>query len=167
MDLSKLSASQQLTVGAGAAMVLISFMPWLGVRGETAFSAWRSGLAAPLAVVLLVAAAVILDPSRPISGLRDSKKLTASKRDELELVIKSRALAWSVAQMPAGRDIQWADIDGNGAVEMADLQLLMERINTSPDTKNGYVTGDINLDGVIDTQDMMELVKEIQDSMDA
>lgn len=60
MDLSKLSASQQLTVGAGAAMVLISFMPWLGVRGETAFSAWRSGVTAPLAVVLLVAAAVIL-----------------------------------------------------------------------------------------------------------
>jgi hypothetical protein len=60
MDFSKLSASQQLTVGAGAAMVIISFIPWYGVRGATGLTAWRSGLTGPLAVVLLAAAAVIL-----------------------------------------------------------------------------------------------------------
>ncbi len=60
MDFSKLSASQQITVGAGAAMLLVSFMPWYGVAGATGFSAWRSGLAGPLAVAALVAAAVIL-----------------------------------------------------------------------------------------------------------
>lgn len=43
------------------------------------------------------AAAVILDPARPIEGLRDSKKLGAAKREELAECIKSRALAWSVA----------------------------------------------------------------------
>ncbi|HYD95728.1 MAG TPA: ribonuclease HII [Noviherbaspirillum sp.] len=44
------------------------------------------------------AAAVILDPARPIEGLRDSKKLTEARRNELAEQIKARALAWSVAQ---------------------------------------------------------------------
>jgi len=60
MDFSKLSASQQITVGAAAAMVLISFIPWYGVSGATAFSAWRSGIAGPLAVITIAAAGVIL-----------------------------------------------------------------------------------------------------------
>lgn len=48
------------------------------------------------------AAAVILDPSRPIRGLRDSKKLTAARRDELALEIKANALAWSIAECSEG-----------------------------------------------------------------
>jgi ribonuclease HII len=43
------------------------------------------------------AAAVILDPSRPIDGLADSKTLSEKKRDRLAGEIKSYALAWSVA----------------------------------------------------------------------
>ena len=31
----------------------------------------------------VVAAAVVLDPAKPITGLKDSKKLTAKVRDEL------------------------------------------------------------------------------------
>ncbi|MBP6701424.1 MAG: ribonuclease HII [Halioglobus sp.] len=46
----------------------------------------------------VVAAAVILDPARPIAGLRDSKKLSAARREELALLIRERALAWSVAR---------------------------------------------------------------------
>lgn len=60
MDFSKLSASQQITVGAAAAMVLISFIPWYGVSGATAFSAWKSGITGPLAVITIAAAGVIL-----------------------------------------------------------------------------------------------------------
>jgi ribonuclease HII len=45
----------------------------------------------------VVAAAVILDPLRPIEGLRDSKKLTAERREELAIVIREQALAWSIA----------------------------------------------------------------------
>ena len=44
------------------------------------------------------AAAVILDPSRPLIGLRDSKKLSEAKRDQLAPQIKQNALAWCVAQ---------------------------------------------------------------------
>ena len=55
--------------------------------------AGRGPLAGPV-----FAAAVILDPDRPILGLRDSKKLTEAKRDLLAPVIKSQALAWAIAQ---------------------------------------------------------------------
>jgi len=53
--------------------------------------AGRGPLAGPLAV-----AAVILDPSRPIPGLDDSKKLSEAKREALYPLIIERALAWCV-----------------------------------------------------------------------
>lgn len=43
------------------------------------------------------AAAVILDPARPIGGLADSKKLSEKRREALAPVIRERALAWAVA----------------------------------------------------------------------
>lgn len=45
----------------------------------------------------VVAAAVILDPQRPIPGLNDSKKLSEKKRDALAVLIRERAVAWAVA----------------------------------------------------------------------
>jgi len=45
----------------------------------------------------VVAAAVILDPQRPIAGLADSKKLSEKKRESLFVEIKEKALAYSVA----------------------------------------------------------------------
>lgn len=55
--------------------------------------AGRGPLAGPV-----VAAAVILDPVRPIVGLADSKKLSAGKREKLAVEIRARALAWCVAE---------------------------------------------------------------------
>jgi len=43
------------------------------------------------------AAAVILNPTRPILGLADSKKLSEKKRDLLSVEIKQHALAWAIA----------------------------------------------------------------------
>jgi ribonuclease HII len=43
------------------------------------------------------AAAVILDPDRPIRGLRDSKIVEAEERQELAALIKSRSMCWAVA----------------------------------------------------------------------
>ena len=43
------------------------------------------------------AAAVILDPAHPITGLADSKTLTEAKRELLATEIKAHALAWCVA----------------------------------------------------------------------
>lgn len=46
----------------------------------------------------VVTAAVILDPSKPIKGLNDSKKLSEKKRNALAVDIKERALCWSLGQ---------------------------------------------------------------------
>lgn len=42
------------------------------------------------------AAAVILDPARPIAGLNDSKKLSEKKREALAPLIRERAIAWAI-----------------------------------------------------------------------
>lgn len=55
--------------------------------------AGRGPLAGPV-----VAAAVILDPQRPIAGLADSKKLSAVRREKLAVDIREKALAWCVAE---------------------------------------------------------------------
>ncbi len=55
--------------------------------------AGRGPLAGPV-----VAAAVILDPARPIDGLNDSKKLSEKKRVALAEEIREKAVAWCVAE---------------------------------------------------------------------
>lgn len=55
--------------------------------------AGRGPLAGPV-----VAAAVILDPARPIAGLADSKKLSARRRESLAALIRGQANAWCVAE---------------------------------------------------------------------
>jgi ribonuclease HII len=55
--------------------------------------AGRGPLAGPV-----VAAAVILDPARPVAGLDDSKKLSEKRRDGLAAAIRAQALAWAVAE---------------------------------------------------------------------
>ena len=46
----------------------------------------------------VVAGAVVLDPNNPITGLKDSKKLTPAKRDFLYEQIMDKAKAWGVGQ---------------------------------------------------------------------
>ena len=54
--------------------------------------AGRGPLAGPV-----FAAAVILRDDAPIPGLDDSKKLTATRREELACEVREHALAWSIA----------------------------------------------------------------------
>jgi ribonuclease HII len=46
----------------------------------------------------VVAAAVILDPENPITGLADSKKLTEKKREQLFIEIQQKARSWCIAR---------------------------------------------------------------------
>lgn len=46
----------------------------------------------------VVAAAVILDPQKPIQGLGDSKKISEKRRDFLFEEIRANALSWCVAR---------------------------------------------------------------------
>lgn len=74
----------------------------------TAF-VWRPGLRlagvdevgrGPL-IGAVVTAAVILDPSRPIAGLADSKALSERRRQALAPLIRENALAWSLGRAEA------------------------------------------------------------------
>jgi len=53
----------------------------------------RGPLAGPV-----VAAAVVLDPRRPIAGLADSKKLTPARRQALNRAIQEQARAWALGR---------------------------------------------------------------------
>ena len=75
--------------------------------------AGRGPLAGPV-----VAAAVILDPRRPIDGLADSKKLPEQRRDELAEIIRKQALAYSVA---------WADAAEIDAINILQATFLAMR----------------------------------------
>ena len=55
--------------------------------------AGRGPLAGPV-----IAAAVILNPHKPIQGLADSKLLTEKKREKIFIDIRQHALAWAVAR---------------------------------------------------------------------
>ena len=51
----------------------------------------------------VVAAAVVLDSSYRIRGLRDSKLLAAERREVLAERIREHAIAWSIAAVDAAR----------------------------------------------------------------
>jgi ribonuclease HII len=59
--------------------------------------AGRGPLAGPV-----VAAAVILDPVRPVRGLRDSKELDGPTRSRLAAEIRLNAFAWAIGWSDAG-----------------------------------------------------------------
>jgi ribonuclease HII len=79
------------------------------------------------------AAAVILNPERPILGLADSKKLSEKKRDLLSVEIKQHALAWAIATSSV------AEIDSINILQASLLAMkraiesLQQQLNISPD----------------------------------
>jgi ribonuclease HII len=82
------------------------------------------------------AAAVILNPERPILGLADSKKLSEKKRDALSSEIKQHALAWaiassSVAEIDSINILQASLLAMKRAIEMVHAELLRQS-NTMP-----------------------------------
>ncbi len=84
----------------------------------------------------VVAAAVILDPQRPIEGLRDSKKLSESRREELAIQIRERALAWAIASASV------AEIDELNILQAS--LLAMHRAVQGLDVQPEYVLVDGN-----------------------
>ena len=75
------------------------------------------------------AAAVILDPARPIAGLRDSKLLSATRREDLAETIRTSALAWSCA---------WATVEEIDSLNILQATLLamrraVEALSVAPD----------------------------------
>jgi len=85
--------------------------------------AGRGPLAGPV-----FAACVILDPSRPIRGLADSKQLEPGRREELALRIRERALAFAVASASV------EEIDGMNILQatLTAMRRAVESLNLAP-----------------------------------
>lgn len=82
------------------------------------------------------AAAVILNPERPILGLADSKKLSEKKRDALSIEIKQHALVWaiassSVAEIDSINILQASLLAMKRAIEMVQAELQQKSNTTS------------------------------------
>jgi len=77
----------------------------------------------------VVAAAVILDPLKPVEGLADSKKLSEKKREQLAHEIKQSALSWSIASVSA------EEIDEINILQatMRAMKLAVEGLQITPD----------------------------------
>ena len=84
----------------------------------------RGCLAGPV-----VAAAVVLDPERPVRGLRDSKLLTPAARERLYADIVQRAAAWSLGAVEAG-EIDRINIHNAALLAMRDA---LARLAPPPD----------------------------------
>ncbi|WPL18023.1 Ribonuclease HII [Thiorhodovibrio winogradskyi] len=79
--------------------------------------AGRGPLAGPV-----VAAAVILNPNQPLTGLADSKTLSATQREQLDREIRANALGYAIALVSA------ADIDRENILN-ASLRAMREAVH--------------------------------------
>ncbi len=77
----------------------------------------------------VVAAAVILDPARPIEGLADSKKLSEKKRQAMDLIIRENALAWSLGRA----EVEEIDQINILQASLLAMQRAVESLPISPD----------------------------------
>jgi ribonuclease HII len=84
----------------------------------------------------VVAAAVILDPRRPIAGLRDSKKLSAARREALAAEIRRCATGWALGRASV------AEIDQLNILQAS--LLAMHRAVSALVPQPGYVLVDGN-----------------------
>lgn len=90
----------------------------------------RGPLAGPV-----VAAAVILDPGRPVVGLADSKKLSERRREHLYEEILDRALAWSLGRAEV------AEIDALNILQASLLAMQRAVIGLRPAPGHALVDG--------------------------
>jgi ribonuclease HII len=90
----------------------------------------RGPLAGPV-----VAAAVILDPARPIVGLADSKRLSERRRDALFDEIRAKALAWSLGRAEV------AEIDALNILQASLLAMQRAVLGLQPVPRAALVDG--------------------------
>jgi ribonuclease HII len=87
--------------------------PRIRLRVAGVDEAGRGPLAGPV-----FAAAVILNPERPIRGLADSKELEPEERERLALKIRERALCYAIA---------WADAEEIDSINILQATMLAMR----------------------------------------
>jgi ribonuclease HII len=101
--------------------------------------AGRGPLAGPV-----VAAAVILDPARPIWGLADSKKLSEARREALAVEIRTCTLAWGLGWADA------AEVDALNVLQATFLAMRRAVLALSMPPAHVVVDGNLcpDLDGL-------------------
>jgi ribonuclease HII len=77
----------------------------------------------------VVAAAVILPDGCRLKGLTDSKQLTEKKRNELDVEIRAKALAWAVAAV----DVETIDRINILKASLLAMRIAVEQLAVSPD----------------------------------
>lgn len=93
--------------------------------------AGRGALAGPV-----VAAAVCLDPRRPIANLDDSKKLSPRQREALAPQIRDRALSWALGSATA------LEVDCFNVLRASLLAMRRAFLGLSPAADSALVDGD-------------------------
>lgn len=86
--------------------------------------AGRGPLAGPV-----IAAAVILDPTKPITGLADSKMLSEKKREILAKTIQEQALAWALGRA----EVEEIDSINILQASLLAMQRAVEKLSIKPE----------------------------------
>jgi ribonuclease HII len=77
----------------------------------------------------VVAAAVILPMGCRLTGLNDSKQIPELKRNELDVVIRAKAIAWAIAAV----DAQTIDRINIRRASLLAMRMAVEQLATAPD----------------------------------
>jgi len=77
----------------------------------------------------VVAAAVILPFNCRLTGLTDSKQLTEKQRNEFEVLVQTKALAWAVAAV----DVETIDRINIRRASLLAMRLAVAKLTVSPD----------------------------------
>ena len=99
----------------------------------------RGPLAGPV-----VAAAVILDPNKPIEGLMDSKKISEKRREVLAEEIKENAIAWAISRV----DVDEIDRINILQASLKAMSIAVSELKQQPDyvmVDGNRVPSDINI----------------------
>jgi len=77
----------------------------------------------------VVAAAVILKPGWRLKGLTDSKQLTENQRNEFNVVIRAKAVAWAIAAV----DVETIDRINIRRASLLAMRMAVEQLAVEPD----------------------------------
>ncbi|MFA9421713.1 MAG: ribonuclease HII, partial [Gammaproteobacteria bacterium] len=83
----------------------------------------------------VIAAAVILDESRSIEGLTDSKKLSAARRKSLDLEIRQNAIAWAIGEASC------TEIDEINILQASMLAMKRAIVQLEPNPEQALIDG--------------------------
>ncbi len=74
--------------------------------------------------------------------------------------VERYALAWRLSEEKQQKDILWYDLNADGIVNNVDLTILVNNFSKPLWSPDGYLLGDITMDGLIDSNDLQILAEQ-------